>query len=395
MRPSCLPQSTLLAPRPARTEGETNLIAVVTSNSKGGIAQFAATLCASLRRAGVEVCEYVPHDSAFAVGEAQRLSPVRQTDVFAGRKPLRRCAKQVAEGGPDAVIFADTALVSVALALAIAKAVPTYIVIHDAQPHPTSSKSLKARLVQSKANRLMTSAVSAAQSLIFLSDNTRSLFYEERPCAVPSITIKLCAHPVDCEPTMPPELGPGDRGYALFFGRIDKYKGIETLLRVYSKGSGRLPRLVLAGSGRLSPEEERLLGECDNVRLINRFIGDAEMNWLFINSKVIVLPYIEASQSGVLPMAYHFGKPVVVSDLPGLVEFVDVGETGFVFSNEAGLETALSNVVAVDGWTEKVRAYERENLDWDTNIRKLLAKMEISGTAMADKDVGVGVSRDL
>lgn len=371
------------------------MIAVVTSNSKGGIAQFAATLCASLRRAGVEVREYVPYDSAFAAGEAQRLSPVRQTDVFAGRKPLRRCAKQVVEGGPDAVIFADTALVSAALASEIAKAVPTYIVIHDAQPHPTSSKSLKARLVQSKVDRLMTSAVSAAQSLVFLSDNTCSLFYEGHPCAVPSITIKLCAHPVECEPAMPPELGAGDRGYALFFGRIDKYKGIETLLRVYSKRSGRLPRLVVAGSGRLSPEEEWLLGECDNVRMINRFIGDDEMNWLFINSKVIVLPYIEASQSGVLPMAYHFGKPVVVSDLPGLAEFVDEGETGFVFSNEAGLETALSNVVAVDGWTEKVRAYERENLDWDTNIKKLLAKMEISGTAMADKDDGVGVSRDL
>lgn len=361
------------------------MIAVVTSNSNGGIAQFAATLCASLRRAGVEVREYVPHDSAFAAGEARRLPPVRQTDVFTEGKALRRCAEQVVEGAPDAVVFADTALVSVALASSVAKAVPMYIVIHDAQPHPTSSKSLKARLVQRKVDRLMTSAVGAAESLIFLSDNTRSLFYGGRPCAVPSITIKLCAHPVVCEPVMPPELGPGDRGYALFFGRIDKYKGIETLLRVYSKRSEELPRLVVAGSGRLSPEEELLFGECDNVRLINRFIGDAEMNWLFINSKVIVLPYIEASQSGVLPMAYHFGKPVVVSDLPGLVEFVDEGETGYVFSGEDGLANALVKISSGGDWAAKVRAYERGNLDWDANVRKLLAEMDLRGTKVVSK----------
>lgn len=361
------------------------MIAVVTSNAKGGIAQFSSSLCASLRRAGVEVGEYIPHDSATVSDHVRKLPPVRQTDVFVKGGALRRCALQVLEGAPDAVVFADTALVSVALATMVAESVPVYIVVHDAQPHPTSSRSLRERLIQHKADGLLSSSVEAARSLVFLSDNTRSTFYEEHPCSTPAITIKLCAHPGECEPSMPPELGPDDHGYALFFGRIDKYKGIERLLRVYSKRSEELPCLVIAGSGRLSSEEERLLGECDNVRLINRFIGDAEMNWLFINSKVIVLPYIEASQSGVLPMAYHFGKPVVVSDLPGLVEFVDERKTGFVFSDDEGLVGALAEAAAEGGWAERVRAYERENLDWDANVRKLLVEMGLCGAKVVSK----------
>lgn len=75
--------------------------------------------------------------------------------------------------------------------------------------------------------------------------------------------------------------------------------------------------------------------------LIKRFITDEEMVWLMQHTKAVVVPYIEASQSGVVPIAYHFGKPVISSNLPGLVENIVPDKTGIIFDDVAGLKTAL------------------------------------------------------
>ena len=63
-----------------------------------------------------------------------------------------------------------------------------------------------------------------------------------------------------------------------------------------------------------------------------RYVTDAEAARYFARADAVVLPYRSVTGSGVVPVAYRYGKPVVVSDLPGLIEVVRPGETGWVVS---------------------------------------------------------------
>jgi len=103
---------------------------------------------------------------------------------------------------------------------------------------------------------------------------------------------------------------------------------------------------------------------------------------LFRRASVVVLPYIEASQSGVLAFAYTFGKPVVVTTVGSLPEVVDQGETGMVVPprDEAALAEAI---VSVLGDRERRRemgrkAYQKATteLSWDTIAQQTLAVYE-------------------
>ncbi len=99
--------------------------------------------------------------------------------------------------------------------------------------------------------------------------------------------------------------------------------------------------MIIAGKGQLSEEESQLIqSECHITSAI-RFISDEEMVWLFQNAQCVVLPYIEVSQSGVLPIAYKFAKPIIVSNLQGLTENVVVTKTEFIFRTEDELSELL------------------------------------------------------
>lgn len=361
------------------------MIAVLTSNSAGGIAQFTSSLICALNRNEVQVKGYVPSETVTLSENMYRLPRVTQTDAFFRGRAFEACVSKIESGEPDSIIVTDTSLVSLAIAKELCGRMPVYIVVHDAHPHPTSSLTPKKIILECECKRLMKIVARQSLGLIFLSEYTKSQFkkvWKRRVRGAKTITIRLCAHPADCDPVMPRELESEKGNYLLFFGRIDKYKGLDRLLRVYSKSNNGLPRLVIAGAGKLRRTESELLSECANVVLINRYIADGEMNWLFSNCSAVVLPYVEASQSGVLTMAYHFGKPVVVSDLPGLTEFVEEGVTGFTFSNDDELSRSLLRVTEDDNWQSRVRLYEKTNLDWDDNVLRLLHAMGIqSGTS--------------
>ena len=136
-------------------------------------------------------------------------------------------------------------------------------------------------------------------------------------------------------------------------------------------------KLVIAGKGQLTEEEKELLDEIekDRVILINRFITDGEMIALFERAWTVVLPYIEASQSGVLSMAYYFSKPVIVTNLPGLTEFVEDGKTGWICTETSDMARCLekadnsADYLDVSGAAKK---YSQEYLDFDMNVKYLL-----------------------
>ncbi len=117
----------------------------------------------------------------------------------------------------------------------------------------------------------------------------------------------------------------------LFFGRILKYKGLEYLIKAEPNISKAIPgfKIIIAGEGDFS-EYENMIVNRERYEIINEYIPDTLVPDLFIRATVVVLPYIEASQTGIIPIAYAFKRPVIVTDVGALTEVVEDGVTGLI-----------------------------------------------------------------
>lgn len=117
----------------------------------------------------------------------------------------------------------------------------------------------------------------------------------------------------------------------LFFGRILKYKGLDYLIKAEPLITQAIPgaKIIIAGRGALE-EHQPVLMSRSAFTVINRYLSPKEAVRLFQKTSLVVLPYIHASQSGVVPLAYTFGVPVVVTDVGSVPEVVVDGVTGRV-----------------------------------------------------------------
>lgn len=116
----------------------------------------------------------------------------------------------------------------------------------------------------------------------------------------------------------------------LFFGRIKPYKGIKYLIeaeKIISNASGGY-KLIIAGDGDITSYD--IDTNNPNIIVINRYIDDTEVAILFKKSMMVVLPYLDASQSGIIPIAYAFGKPVIVTNVGSISEVVEDNVTGLI-----------------------------------------------------------------
>ena len=118
----------------------------------------------------------------------------------------------------------------------------------------------------------------------------------------------------------------------LLFGRIFAYKGLSTLIGAEKALGETLPglRIVIAGRGDDPNELRPLMGRPERYDIHRGFIEDIEVAQLFVDADVVVLPYDEASQSGVLHLAVAFGKPVIVTDTGELRATVEPNGLGLV-----------------------------------------------------------------
>ena len=116
----------------------------------------------------------------------------------------------------------------------------------------------------------------------------------------------------------------------LFFGRIWDYKGLKYLINAEPLVSAEVAeaRFVIAGAGDDFAPYQKRMARPERFVVHNRFIDSSERDELFRQASVVVLPYIEATQSGVIPLAYSFGKPVVATRVGALAEAVDEDVTG-------------------------------------------------------------------
>lgn len=166
----------------------------------------------------------------------------------------------------------------------------------------------------------------------------------------------------------------------LFFGRIDKYKGIALLLDAMPIIVDKFPRvsLKIVGNGDISKYKEKINSLKNNVTVVNRWINDNEVAHYISKCDIIVLPYIHATQSGVIPLAYAFSKPVVATNVGGLGEQIIEGKTGLIineidkkaFAN--GIISLLSNPKKTQIMGQNAYRYMLENLTWSSSAKRLL-----------------------
>lgn len=207
------------------------------------------------------------------------------------------------------------------LALAAWRRYPLVYTVHDFRAHPGD------KLTQKTPFWLEMLARRSADQIIVHSQHVEELLAKELGGTVKNIHrlphIQLGSEPV-------PVKFEEDENLILFFGRIWEYKGLEYLIRAEPLITSRVPqaRILIAGQGEDFERYRRMMKNPEHFLIDNDYISEERTGEYFQRASVVVLPYIEASQSGVIPLAYSAGKPVVATEVGGLPEIVEDGRTG-------------------------------------------------------------------
>lgn len=175
-------------------------------------------------------------------------------------------------------------------------------------------------------------------------------------------------------------LDPADR-YLLFFGFIRKYKGLDWLLEAMNDERVKALNVKLIIAGEFYGDEEvytQLIEQYrlqHTVKLFTSFIPNDEVRNYFCAADLVVQPYKTATQSGITQIAYHFEKPMIVTNVGGLAENVPDGKVGFVAEpNPASIADAILRFFQNNSILELERNIrkEKEQYSWENFIKKLL-----------------------
>ena len=221
--------------------------------------------------------------------------------------------------------------------LPLLRPLPLVVTAHDPRHHPGDAVSRKA------PQAVMDFGYRRAAQLIVHAHRSRQVVVQE--CRIDPERVQVVPHVSlsDVSDTGSPH---DDRPTVLFFGRIWEYKGLEYLIRAEPVITAQVPdaTIVIAGEGEDFSRYRALMVHPDRFVVLNEYVPDERRSELFRQASLVVLPYIEASQSGVVPIAYSFMKPVVATTVGGLPEVVDDGQTGYLVPPRD--EHALANAVA-------------------------------------------------
>ena len=226
---------------------------------------------------------------------------------------LRRISRVVRDTTPDVIHFLGDSVVWLVLALPFLRRLPLVVTVHDVDYHPGDTQSRTVPMATIQILRR------AADAIIVHGEGLRRELL--KTCIAPPCGVHVTAHPVlDRHVRLAHRLGlksrtDDNRPTVLFFGRIVSYKGLGLLIEASDHVAKACPgvRFVVAGQGPDLACWRAALAARSWFEVRDRYIPDAEAAQLFLDADVVVLPYIEASQSGVLTLAAGFGLPVLAT----------------------------------------------------------------------------------
>ncbi len=316
---------------------------------RGGIAHFLEHIGEGLRERGHDVRVFTftrqypdvlfpgktqMAPEASSEGAEGELIPDRVLDTL---NPISwsRTASSIAEFGADALVlkywmpFFAPAFGSIIRRLR-RRGIPSVVVVDNAIPHERRPGDIV----------LGRYVLRAASGLVAMSDSVRKDIEDQIRVNVP-VTQRV--HPIYdnfgahmSKQTARAALGiKADVPLLLFFGFVRRYKGLDVLLRAMPRILEQLPdaQLLIAGESYGEADEYRKLIAAlpgGAARWDADYIPDDGVGAYFCAADVIVQPYVSATQSGVAQIAYHFERPMIVTNVGGLPEVVAHGEAGLV-----------------------------------------------------------------
>ncbi len=312
---------------------------------RGGIAHFTDRLVTGLRGRGhrVDVVTFkrqypsllFPGESQFEPGS--ETAPTDASRLIDTLNPLTwiRTARRIARLKPDAVLFGYwmpfmAPAFGVMARLVRRAGIPVLVLAHNVLPHERHRGDLW-------LNRFF---LKAGGGFVVMSDTVR----RDLTRVGVQGPVERVAHPV--YDTFGPAMDrdgarrrldlPPDARVLLFFGLIRKYKGLHVLLHAMPAILARLPDVHLVVAGEFYDDAEAYRDQIQSLEIGSRvhihagYVPNEEVAVFFSAADLVVQPYLSATQSGVAQIAFHYDRPVVVTDVGGLGESVPDGRAGFV-----------------------------------------------------------------
>lgn len=254
--------------------------------------------------------------------------------------------------------------------------------VHDLYPHEAKKawyKMLRQNIAYKRLNKNLQKAKYLVTNSMEQYETIKRMFPDKKVAfhSFPSLVTNEIINGKD----IPDELKDIDKPYILFFGRIEEYKGIHLLYQAFMESPQLQDKynLVIAGSGQLGFQ---LSPKYKKVIFLNRYIKDSEIAYIYKHAQCVVYPYISATQSGVLSLAFYYQIPVLASDVPFFKGIIEKSNTGLLFKNGdmSNLKKQLSVIVSLAANDMKLKQsiYYKNNYDGDS-IHASLLKIYTNG----------------
>ncbi len=318
---------------------------------RGGIADFNERLAYEFQREGHEVTIYTftlqypsflfPGKTQYATGAApEKLSIVRKLNSINPFNWLK-VGREIRRAHPDMVMirfwlpFLAPCLGTVARIVRKDKSIKVVALLDNVIPH-------EHRIGDHMFARYMIRSVGGyiAMSESVLRD--AKSFDDTKPCALTPHPLYDNFGPKVSRDEAIAHLGlDPDTRYILFFGLIRDYKGLDLLLRAFAdrRLRGKRVKLIVAGefysNAELYEQLEKELELTEHIVWYKEFVPADQVRYFFAAADLVAQPYKSATQSGITQIAYHFERPMLVTNVGGLAEIVPHGKVGYVTQPDA------------------------------------------------------------
>lgn len=313
---------------------------------RGGIANFTDSLYAELIKSyNVKVYTFIRQYPSFLFpGKTQYESDFSEKKIYAAQaidsiNPLnwKKAGRQILNEQPDVVIFTywlpffGPCFGTIAGILKKNEKIKMLALCHNIIPH---EKRPGDRAFTSYFFKKVNYYLLLSKSVV---SELKQFKYDAKYKVIPHPVYDKFGNTVAKEEARA-FLNLSDEKLILFFGLIRNYKGLDTLLNAMPVLKQKNIRLIVAGEF-YSDKEKYLdmiekLNINDSVNLHDHFIPSSEVKYYFSACDAVILPYREATQSGIVQIAINFRKPMIATDVGGMGEVIRHGETGYVVEKE-------------------------------------------------------------
>lgn len=358
---------------------------------RGGIANFNEALCRALKKAGIDSSIYsfsLQYPSFLFPGKTQYESGEGPKDISINTlinsiNPFNwvKVAKQIKKEKPDFVIvrywlpFMGPCLGTIAKRIKKKSGIKVIAITDNIIPHEKrAGDKMFTNYFVKQCDGFITMSKSVLDDLSLFTKNKNKVF-------LPHPIYDIFGEKVEKQEALKKLNLNSNEKHLLFFGFIRKYKGLDLLLQAMAdkrvKGLGI--RLIVAGEYYESAEayntiiKENKLEEI--VILKTEYIPSEEVRYYFSAADVIAQPYRTATQSGVTQIAYHFEKPMIVTNVGGLPEIVAHNKVGYVTeTNPVSIADAIVDFYEKDRETELVKnvIVEKQRFKWSSFVDGIL-----------------------